>query len=148
MELDVWKHVYCVWNRVRVMDRIWSDRNPNAPNIYLTHCVPNFDPWFSAFCTYVHTQREGRDRQTKLSSVWLCIPSSLSSHWLIFVQMLSEYLHWTSTGLEISLLKTEIICAMNKHNTKVYLTEIYCTHLVSSGLLSSFQCPPLWKWCL
>lgn len=128
--------------RGRGVDRIWPDRNseqvagpmaPEWPNIYLTHCVTKF--WPLAHCslhTYTHTHVYIEGRRERRASTresvqpdMLYTSSSLSFFWLMFVQMPSEYLHWKSIGLEISLLKTEIICEMVSCNPVLYIPGIF-----------------------
>lgn len=71
---------------------------------------PRFDPWLSAVGT--HTQKEEEERE-------LVPPDSaypaLSLCWLLFVQTLSEYLHWKSRRLEANLLKTNYLCNEQVH---------------------------------
>lgn len=65
------------------------------------------------------------EREREKEPYVLCISSLLSFPWLMFVQMPTEYLRWKSTRLEISLLKTEILCVMSRHNPVVYIQGIF-----------------------
>lgn len=129
---------------------VWSksDRNHNGPIFIWLTVLPSFDPCFSALCIHMgrRVRKRERDMERRVyvcSSAWLYISNSLSIHWLIFVQMASEYLQWKSTGLEISLHKTEIICVTSKYNPVVYVPGIFFMYSVISSLFPTFQCPPL-----